>query len=203
MNRENETESEINLTPLLDVIFIFLFIVTLSYAQQAALIKQESEASLAQAQEEMNQLRDQIRVLEDAEYDDLVLRNSYEERLQQYEELNRIVNQVTIFCTYNLSNYSQRTIRVLVPGLEYDPIDITPANEDAAFAQLHEILDAYIRQQREANVSEPQADETSGQSFIILSLSLEQIQRGDREQIDAIAEELMEQYEDVYYRKYK
>ena len=202
MREQKGPSSEINLTPLLDIIFIFLLIVTVGYVKQTTELREQKENELVQAQEEAALYKERLQALEQENYDEAVLKESYEESLREYAELNRMVRQISIYCTYDPYDYSRRTLRVLIPGQDIAPIEINPGNETDSFLRLEQLLRDDISASREAA---PDAENgvTEGQSFVILSLSLKQIQRWDREQIDAVAQRMMEQFDDVYYRKFR
>ena len=202
MREQKGPSSEINLTPLLDIIFIFLLIVTVGYVKQTTELREQKENELVQAQEEAALYKERLQALEQENYDEAVLKESYEESLREYAELNRMVRQISIYCTYDPYDYSRRTLRVLIPGQDIAPIEINPGNETDSFLRLEQLLRDDLRSLREAA---PDAENgvTEGQSFVILSLSLKQIQRWDREQIDAVAQRMMEQFDDVYYRKFR
>ena len=194
-------DAPIDLTSLLDIIFIFLFIVVIGYAQRVNQAETSAREKAEALQMETEQLQAKLLEYQTRDYDAEVLKKSYEESLRQYEELDRLVHKITIYCTYRPDDFSQRTIRVIAPNREYEPIEVNVGNENLRFAQLKQLLTDHIESVQGDFSNEDET--TERQSFVIMSLSMEQIQRRDREQIDQIAAELTEQYGDVFYRKFK
>lgn len=185
----------IDLTPLLDVIFILLFAVLLSFVQLA----EQTDASLEQQVED---LQEELKKYQSQQYDYDTVVDSYKESIQQYEELDRILSKVTIYCNYDQNEVERRTICVLVPGREEEIIQLYKDHEENGYARLKTILEDFIKDKvpvrSEENELSKSTDETC---FVVLYLSLDGIQRGDRIEIDNIATALMEKYENVYYKK--
>ena len=212
-----QPNAPIDLTSLLDVIFIFLFVVMISNAQRVQKNEAEAEAEIAAAQARVESLEADNQSLSSslAEYEALSydydhLAEAYDASLTDYAALDAMVRKITIYCTYDERDLMHRTIRVLTPDKAYDPIEVYPENENRCFAELDSILtecavSADLRPAASGakgsgtSVSSAQADE--GASFLVYMLHMGRIERGDRLRIDEIVERLMGEYEDVYYRK--
>ena len=186
----------IDLTSLLDVIFIFLFVIILAYAKIAAQKEVAYEEQIAQLQQELKEHQ-----AESYELDTII--QSYEASVQQYQELDNLVKKITIYCNYDHNDPSTRTIKILMPGNEPITITLSKDNSDTGFNRLEAILSEFIEENKPNTLKDEDNKNASadGVSFIIVFLSLNEIQRGDREKIDAIATGFMNQYENVYYRK--
>lgn len=184
----------IDLTPLLDVIFIFLFVIMIAFTKLANEEKTSREEEIAQLQQELKEHK-----AENYELDTIV--QSYEESIQQYQELDKMVKKITIFCNYDHNDPSTRTIKVLISGNEPITIPLSRDNSDTGFNRLTAILSEYIETNAKKNMRDDNNPAADDASFIVIFLSLNEIQRGDREKIDAIATGFMNQYENVYYRK--
>lgn len=170
----------IDLTSLLDVIFIFLFFIILAYSKLAS----QQEAP----QPEYNE--------------PAITEHAYKESLVHFKELDKIVKKITVYCNYDHNDPTKRTIKVLTSNDDPFTISLSKEKSNTGFNQLKEFLSEYI----EKNMPKEQSDEngsasTDGASFIVIFLSLNEIQRGDREKIDEIATDFMNRYDNVYYRK--
>ncbi len=172
--------SAIDLTPLLDIVFIVLFIVIIAYTNLA--VKNESPETVPAKPDS-----------------DLVPSDVVD---KQNQELDKIVKRITITCWYDDSIPGKRTIRVITPDKEYDPIEMNEENTDP-YLQLEKILRESIEKYRaEGQKGNGQEDDiTKGSSFVVLILDIDKILRRDKIAIDELAEELMGDYDGyVFYR---
>ena len=176
------------------VIFLLLFVVLLAFVQ---LETQEDSLN----SEEVEELQQELADYQETDYNYDTLEESYQNSIAQYSELDQLVGKVSIFCNYNPNDKTTRTIKVLIPGREAETIILSPGHTDSRYAQLETLLEDFIKSNQEQ--SDRSKDATAGTSFTIICLSLDKIQRGDRERIDKIAADLMERYENVYYRKFR
>ena len=194
----------VDLTPLLDVIFILLFVVLLSLVQLSEREDASRSQQVAELQTELDELNAELAEYRNRDYDYETVAQSYQASIQQYEELDKAVIKITVFCNYDPDDYSRRTIRILVPGREDETIELSSNHSETGFARLEALLeecivDAHIQQQG----AEDEIAETETASFVVICLSLDQIQYRDRGRIDEIAAMLTEKYENVYYRKFR
>ena len=115
----------IDLTPLLDVIFILLIVVLSSedYAETAE-----------QKYTEASKIYDEA-VQKEAEYD------TFKEQLNTYEELTDYVNIVTLNSVYRYSNIKLRDLYVVVNGGEVKNWEINPSNESTVWAECQSYIE--------------------------------------------------------------
>lgn len=169
----------IDLTPLLDVIFIFLFVVIIGYAAKAQAVEAEAQSRNEQLTEEVEELKAQLAEQE-------ALRESYEERLADYENdvIGGRVKIVTIYCTWDEEDSTKRKIRVLTSDKNYDPVNLTAENQENGYARLNQLLVDYITGNRD--------------SVVVLSLNTEKILHRDRTAISEMIDKLTRKYNYVY-----
>ena len=169
----------IDLTPLLDVIFIFLFVVIIGYSAKA----QEAQAEAARKNELLSEEVENLKA--DLE-NETALREMYEERLSEYENdiIGGRVKIVTISCNWNETDSRKRQIRVVTSDGGYDPISITADNQENGYARLGQILEEYAKEHSD--------------SVIILALDSERILHRDRIAINKLMDEIRANYTYVY-----
>ncbi len=180
MQRHNPGSSSlpgasIDLTPLLDVIFTFLFIVIISYVEISGRAQEEVQKGEEERKALMEQVEEQAEEL-----------GVYGERLEQYEVINDFARAVTIYCTYDKDNPAKRHIRVVAPDLDYGEQDIESGTDSRGFARLEKDLENYILGHED--------------SIFILRVNRENILARDYEKIEEILSRLSQGYEDVYIK---
>lgn len=196
----SQPNAAIDLTPLLDVIFIFLFVVIIGYAMaaqaaetqareaeaKAAAKVTEKEAEVAALSQEVDALRAQVDALNDKLFDQTAMQEAYEGRLEDYdgEVIGTRVKIVTVSCTYSAVDSTSRQIRVITPEEVWEAIHLTPMNQDTGYERLERLLETYI--------------EDHGDAVIVLSSSSDNIQRRDKLAIDRILDGLIRAYDYVY-----
>lgn len=196
----SQPNAAIDLTPLLDVIFIFLFVVIIGYAMAAQTAETQAEEAEAQASArvakkeaeadaltgEVASLRTEIDSLSEKLFDQAAMQEAYEGRLEDYdgEIIGAKVKIVTISCTYSAADSTNRQIRVITPEEAWEPIRLTPANQDTGYDRLTRLLTAYVTDHSDA--------------VIVLSASSDSVQRRDKLAIDRIVDGLVRAYDYVY-----
>lgn len=185
----------IDLTPLLDVIFIFLFAVILSNANATQTVQNQARAEVKEAkagaeelQSEVDRLSDEVFRLDSKVQEAQHVRDAYEG-----EVIGKRVKIITIYCTYDTNDSSRRRLYVDAQGLEFEPIDFQSNNMENAYDRLTKCLNDYI-----LAVRGTEEKAKSERAVILLHINTELIQRRDKERIDRIIEELDRTYEDVY-----
>lgn len=184
MKRKNpgpssQNSAPIELTPLLDVIFICLFVVIIGYAQVAAAREQEAE-------EEIRALQEEVAALEAESFDKEAAMKAYQDAAAAYEGsvIGSRVMIVTVSCTYSARDAAVRQIRVLASDREYEAIPVTASSEKTAFARLSRLLEDYIRDHPDA--------------VVVFSLNTDAILVRDKEAAETILQSLADKYDDVY-----
>ncbi len=196
----SQPNAAIDLTPLLDVIFIFLFVVIIGYAMAAQTAEAQAEEAEAKAKtavtekeaetaalsEEVASLQAEIDDLHNKLFDQSAMQAAYEGRLEDYdgEIIGEKVKIVTISCTYSATDSTNRQIRVITPEEAWEPILLSPANQDTSYSRLERLLKSYI--------------DDHGDAVIVLSASSESVQRRDKLAIDRIVNGLVTAYDYVY-----
>jgi len=212
MRRKNasspRTKVPIELTPLLDVIFIILFIVIISNALNTKKVTAEAESEAAAARREVSALekelsaRDQaakekdkeIETLEAQLFDQEALKEGYEQRIAELEGtvIGRRVKIVSVSCIYDEKDSTHRKLSAAAPGAEPLTIDFGNDTAEMSFARLSNWLENYIETNTRAGADK------SERVIIVLSVGSERILKRDREALDRIIAGLEAKYVDVY-----
>jgi len=146
------TNTAIELTSLLDVIFIVLMIVvcnqqisTKNQMQEAqdAMVEAEVLSADAEAKEAAVQAREEnlakreaeAEAMAAAEADVLAERDFYKEQLDTYENMTDQILAVTVFVDYDPADIKNREIRYLY-GTKEESIKVNPENMNDAYTEL-------------------------------------------------------------------
>ncbi len=205
MHRKNpasstRTQAPIELTPLLDVIFIILFIVIISNALSTRKVTAEAESEAAAARREVRQLeRDaaakekEIDALKDQIFDQDAMAELYEQRISDLEGsvIGRRVKIITISCIYDEQDTTRRRLSAAAPDAVFEGIDFGNDTAEMTFARLKNWLESYI----EENLSE---GDKSQRVIIVLSVGTDRTLKRDRDTLDRMIAGLEEKYDDVY-----
>lgn len=123
----------IDLTPLLDVVFILLIVVLSAQTKYVA----DANTSVENAREEVAETKE--------ENDNLVSENEgLEENNKTYADLHNYVNVVTVFANYKPSNIRYRTIYLIVNDKTPKEIDLNPSNGNQAWQECEETIEWYL-----------------------------------------------------------
>lgn len=123
----------IDLTPLLDVIFILLIVV---------LCSQENHSRLADEKYAQAEKIELDAIDSKAEAEDY--RNAVQKQLENYEQQFDYMNLVTIYASYKPSNRKYRTLRVMINGKEVWEEEINPSNEDTVWDKCQAYIEKSI-----------------------------------------------------------
>jgi len=201
MKRKNRSSAPIELTPLLDVIFIILFIVIISNALNTKKAAAEAESEVSDARREVKLLESEaarkdeaIESLEAQIFDQDAMAAQYEQRIDELEGsvIGRRVKIVSISCIYDETDTTHRKLSAAGPDAAFETIDFYNDTAEMSFARLNNWLESYI----EDNL-QTQADKSQRVVFV-LSVGTERILKRDREALDRIIAGLEEKYDDVY-----
>lgn len=206
MHRKNPASSThlqapVELTPLLDVIFIILFIVIISNALSTKKVTAEAKAEAAAAREEIRSLEGEVQEqagaiesLEARLFDQDAMQEQYEQRIAEMEDsvIGRRVKIISISCLYDEQDTTHRKLSAAGPDAAFETIDFYNDTAEMSFARLNNWLESYI----EDNL-QTQADKSQRVVFV-LSVGTERILKRDREALDRIIAGLEEKYDDVY-----
>ncbi len=177
----------IDLTPLLDVIFIILLIVLATgdvYSQSAEDVKAEAEAMKTEAQKESLNAQQSVN---DAEQKV----NTYQTHLEAYEDIDNYFSIITVSAGYDIRNRRNRTIRIKINDNEDKVYELNPANtKNGEWTKIREYIENRVAEDPELPV--------------ILVLNMKNEERmlyRDQEDIWRIFEELRSEYPNVSIKK--
>lgn len=206
MKRKNPGSSSMpnasfDLTPLLDVIFICLFIVIIGYTKISAAAKQDADAAaetnkelqaenarLSQENDALTarteDLEEQVAALQEQNFDAAAREQAYKEAAEdlQGDVIGTKVMVMTISCTYNPADSTKRKITIITPDRKYDPIEIRKDNEESAFKQLSGHMEKYIQ------LHDKQEE------IVVFGLNTENILVRDKDSINEIIRNLKAKY---------
>ena len=206
MKRKNPGSSSMpnasfDLTPLLDVIFICLFVVIIGYTKISAMAEQEAgEAAaanrelqaendrLSQANGELEartaELEGQVEALQEQNFDAAAREQAYKEAAEdlQRDVIGTKVMVMTISCTYNPADPEKRKITIITPDRSYDAIEIRRDNEESAFKQLSGHMEKYIQLHDKE------------EEIVVFGLNTENILVRDKESVTKIINTMKEKY---------
>ena len=171
----DKLKNSIELTSLLDVIFIILMVVICN--QQINMQAKTSEAE--QAMIEAQQMQDEA----DAAIKDMKL---YQEQLDTYENAEQLITSVIVRVDYTPSIPKNRTIKILSDKGE-DNIDLTPENTATAFDRMEKLLEEIISE--------------SENKPVFISVDDQQILYRDLNMTNEIIGGLMDIYGNVYLKR--
>ena len=207
MKRKNSS-APIELTPLLDVIFIILFIVIISNALNTKKVTAEAESEAAAARREVGELekelsaRDRAAAEKDSEiesleaqlFDQEALKEGYEQRIEELEGsvIGRRVKIVSVSCIYDEADTTHRKLAAAAPDGVFPSVDFNNDNAVSTFTRLERWLEEYVEANTRAGA------EKSERVIIVLSVGSERILKRDREALDRIIAGLEAKYDDVY-----
>ena len=201
MKRKKRSSAPIELTPLLDVIFIILFIVIISNALNTKKVTAEAESEAREARREVKRLeseaaaKDQeIASLAAQIFDQEAMAAQYEQRIDELEGsvIGRRVKIVSISCIYDEADTTRRRLTAAAPDAESFTVDFTSDTAEMSFGRLNNWLEQYIENNTRAGADK------SERVIIVLSVGSERILKRDREALDRIIAGLEAKYDDVY-----
>ncbi len=208
MRRKNPGPSSlpnapIDLTSLLDVIFIFLFVVMIGYAltaqkaEEAAAARVETaEAEALEAGKKAAEAAEALKKAEEALAEagqDLkeqrALAAAYEDRVRDYEGqvIGERVKIVTISGSYDGDDSKIREMLVMLNGESPVSFSVTPDTQDRAFERIRRMVREYIEMFDE-----------SDRTVVVISVNSTGIQRRDRQRLDVMIDEFTTEYSFVY-----
>lgn len=149
----------IDLTPLLDVIFIVLIVVLAGRDTFNANVEQKyAEAEQVQSEAEQKQIE------AEQEINDMMASvKTYESQLEVFEELNDQFNVIAVSTYYKLQDRTYRNVIVKTFGNEPVAMELNPSNSDKVWDQFKTIIEDVVK-----------ADETKE---TIISLKIEESEK--------------------------
>ena len=178
----SKQNTQIELTSLLDVIFIVLMIVVCNQQINMTEKTQEARAAVEQAQE-MEQSAEDARAEAEAE------KALFEEHREMYEEINSQMSIVTVYADYTPSSPSERSLYLIADTQSSKKIQVSAGTEKTAFAQLEEELDAAVKTADDAGKP------------VIISINTERILYRDESRLSGIVDDLFRRYDNIYLKQ--
>lgn len=196
----------VELTSLLDVIFLILFVVMQSKQLTVIDLQNKSEAQAAAMEAELAQTRQELeetkaelervsaeleetkRLLNTAQTDLTVMERSYEQRIDAYEHFDMYAAIVTVYISSDADDVRKRVIRIAGPNLEPDPIHFDTTNETASWNRMKKYLTAYTQGKEESGIP------------VILSLNKDGILHRDEVRAASIFDGLRREFGNVYVK---
>ena len=131
----------IDLTPLLDVIFIFL-IVVLTFQEDFDKSADEKLTTAQQIEQNANAKIEQNELdVKDAIAEANGRTDTMQEQLDTYMHLYDSINVVTIYASYTPSNRKYRTVHVKINANEMWEKEINPSNEEAVWVECQKYIE--------------------------------------------------------------
>ncbi len=134
----------IDLTPLLDVIFILLIVVLSfqnTYSKQA---DEKIETAEKQAEERLEEAAKIEQTAKDAMAENNDHYETVQKQLETYEQMYDYVNVVTVFASYRPSNRKYRTLHVEINAREQWEREINPSNEDRIWDECRAYIEGVL-----------------------------------------------------------
>lgn len=165
----------IDLTPLLDVIFIMLIVVLTIQTQHG----DDASEKLEEAQRIEAEAKDQLEAMDSQMI-------TMQEQLETYHNLNEYINVITICADYQPSNRKYRTVYLVIDDQEMK-FSLNPSNGDTVWAECQ----AAIEQCLSENPDVP---------MIYSVLSSKMLYR-DEQKIKSLFDELSSSYDNIYLKQ--
>lgn len=169
-NKRSRSDIIIDLTSLLDVIFILLLVVMIG-----------QKTATAQSEQELAQLQEQAEVqIEEAEN----AKQIYENIAESY----KYVWAASVSVPFDAAEIQKRTIKLFVNGEEIRSFDLIGNNVESTFEEFEEILEEYISKYNDSPV------------ILSLNDDDDKILYRDEKKITEIFNELAENNSNVYIK---
>ena len=178
----DKLKNSIELTSLLDVIFIILMVVVCN--QQINMQEKTSEAERVMI--EAQQMQDAALQMQDEASIAISDKKLYQEQLDTLENADQLIGSITVRVDYMPSEPQNRTIKILSSTGE-QTIDLTPANTAAAYERMEEQLEKAITE----NAGKP----------VFIAVEDKEILYRDLNMTSDIVDGLMDLYDNVYRKK--
>lgn len=184
----NKTDILIDLTSLLDVIFIVLLIVMCSQQLQTETIGKATELTTTEAEQAIVK-SDIAKTEADA------IKSQYANQIQSYENADSYVTFIDVTSYYSSGAYSERTIRVLVGIEASEPVQefkVTESNPQTGYHELQKYL--------EGEIEKLQTEDNDHPVILTLNRNDENILYRDELAIDNIFAQLAKVYTNVFIK---
>ena len=208
MKRHNQSPASMpnapmDLTPLLDVIFIFLFVMIIYSAQRVEAATQEAKDTISGNEGKISLLKDENVKLHDENTKLKSEGKAWAELNEEYKSISENVLIVQIHCEAKPGTSGERTLFVESPSGELLQTDFNDNNTETTYERLGKKLRDYIA---ENSLDDSDIDSDRGNNkdsdekemVIVLSVNTKDILRTDKNRISSIIKDLKEEYKNVY-----
>lgn len=174
--------TQIELTSLLDVIFIVLMVVICNQQINMTAKNNAAETVMEQAQEQMEEAED---LKAEAEAEKELLK----EHKDTYEAVNEVTDVLTVYVDFTPSNPEERAILIMAGDEELPHIQMSPSNESEALSQFEELLEKKV------------SDAEKNEKPVIISVNKDRILYRDEKAVSRILDRLFEKHDNIFYKK--
>ena len=177
-------DQEINLTPLLDVLFVILFILMLSGRENEERLRSQSGQEVAALQEELTRSRTQIAQLEQDASAAASRERAYADRVDSLE-LYR--DQAVVLTAYIEETEGLREL-VILDGQERTGIRIEDNSSNYTEGRIRSVVRGCVEKARNQPV------------FIVFHFSADEIYTYEIRLVERVMLSLQEEYKEVFYK---
>lgn len=196
----NKLNTVVELTSLLDVIFIVLMIVICN--QQINLVEKQESADrmVTEAEAEAESIlldADAIRAeaesvlleAEDRMAEAEAEKALFEEHSEKFADVTSQMMTVTVVIDYQPSNLKTRTIRLLADAGQPETITITPETENDAYTEFEEKLETLV------------AEAEAADKPVVIGIDMKRILYRDEQRAEEVLSVINERHGNLFYRK--
>lgn len=189
-----KSDLPIDLTSLLDVIFIVLLVVLCNQMVMNDKVEKQAVATASAAAMTLEQaklMRDdataEANLIKADAYDAIQMEQVYKQQLANYANADSFISFITVYVDYNPVTIEKRHIRVLLNDSEIKTINLNKDNRDEAIDEFYMYLVDFIQVH------------TDGP--IVMSVNLDQILYRDEKVVSATLRDLSGKYNNVYLKE--
>ena len=124
----------IDLTPLLDVIFIVLIVVLAgqdTFKAEADQKHAEATEYVSEADKKLSEMETKVEM--------------YSEQMAAYDSLSEYFNVVTVYASYNLDNRRLRTVYIMINNEAPVTLNLTPSNTPEVWSECKKMIEDVIK----------------------------------------------------------
>lgn len=196
----NKLNTVVELTSLLDVIFIVLMIVICNQQINLEEKQESADRMVTEAEAEAESIlldADAIRAeaesvlleAEDRMAEAEAEKALFEEHSEKFADVTSQMMTVTVVIDYQPSNLKTRTIRLLADAGQPETITITPETENDAYTEFEEKLETLV------------AEAEAADKPVVIGIDMKRILYRDEQRAEEVLSVINERHGNLYYRK--
>ena len=196
----NKLNTVVELTSLLDVIFIVLMIVICNQQINLEEKQESADRMVTEAEAEAESIlldADAIRAeaesvlleAEDRMAEAEAEKTLFEEHSEKFADVTSQMMTVTVVIDYQPSNLKTRTIRLLADAGQPETITITPETENDAYTEFEEKLETLV------------AEAEAADKPVVIGIDMKRILYRDEQRAEEVLSVINERHGNLYYRK--